>query len=105
MPQPRSNEPKPLTEPADLLRLIGRFFATLILYIFALTYLFKQDMGGALILAIFALLMQFWTMSLWRNLRDQRIAAKATRDSCLASAATRREQSAEPSSPGSEAAG
>ncbi|MDX1934307.1 MAG: hypothetical protein SFU56_17025 [Capsulimonadales bacterium] len=72
-----TRKPKPLTDPADLLRLGGRFFGTLILYVISFSYLIKQDYPGAAAMALLAIALQIWTIRLWRYLRDQRVAARA----------------------------
>lgn len=76
-PPPRPDAP--LTDPADLLSLAGRFFGSIILSFFALLCLVKHEYGALVGTAAGSLFLQWMTVRQWRRLRDERIAAKAAR--------------------------
>ncbi len=72
---------KPLTNPADIMTLLGRFGACIVLMGMTIAYLFKgkQYVVFGLILAVISLVCNLATAKLWRRLRDERIAAEAER--------------------------
>ena len=70
---------KPLTDPADLFRLLGRFGASVAAFFITLINFFMQRWMEGAIFAFVSLILQLWTLQLWRRLRNERIAAKAER--------------------------
>ena len=70
---------KPLTDPADLFRLLGRFGASLALFLITIVHLAMQRWVEAAVVGLISMGMQFWTLQLWRRLRKEREAAKAAR--------------------------
>jgi hypothetical protein len=74
---------KPLTNPADLFALLARFVAANILLVATFMYLIQGQRDRAIVTAVVSLLFQLWTISLWRKLRDLRLAAKADRAAAL----------------------
>jgi hypothetical protein len=81
MSEPVATPPKepPLTDPADVWRLVGRFFCTLVLSFVAASYLLRRDSVGAGVFAIAALISQAMTIRLWRHLSARRAAAQKER--------------------------
>jgi hypothetical protein len=71
---------QPLTRPADLLMLFGRYIASLILLVFTLIHILQQNVGGAVFTGLASLFLLWTTFLLWRRLRNERMAAKAARD-------------------------
>jgi hypothetical protein len=71
---------KPLTDPADVLRLLGRYLASLVLLVATLVHIFQGNVVGAAFAGIASLVLLWTTFLLWRRLRAERMAAKAARD-------------------------
>ena len=69
----------PLTDPADLLALAGRFLGSVILTFFSILCLVRHTYEAMIGTAAGALFLQFLTVKLWRKLRDERIEAKIAR--------------------------
>jgi hypothetical protein len=69
----------PLTKPADLLMLFGRYIASLVLLVSTLVHIFQRNVVGAAFAGTASLLLLWTTVRLWRRLRDERMAAKAAR--------------------------
>jgi hypothetical protein len=84
---PEERLQKPLTEPADILLLLGRYFASLIMGCLACTYLMQQNLTAASVYGGISLGLQFWTVLLWRRLRRERRVAEAERAALLESIA------------------
>jgi len=80
MPSRTDPSTKPLTKPADLLILFGRYLASLVLIVATLIHLFQQNYVGAAIAGSASLFLMWATVRLWRRLRDERIAARAARE-------------------------
>ena len=72
---------KPLTDPIDLLALLGRVLGTLVLLLVSATLLFRHQ-WSALYLSVPAMFaMQFLTIRFWRKLRDERLEGEKKRQS------------------------
>ena len=69
--------PRPLTNPADLFALLGRFVACLVMYGFTLTYAIQGRLPQVLLFGAGGLLLQFTSIRLWRRLRKERAEAEA----------------------------
>lgn len=69
--------PKPLTDPVDLLTLLGRGVICLVLAALTIALLVRQVFGFALFVGIISLIVQRMTYKLWKRLRDERMAAQA----------------------------
>lgn len=71
--------PAPLTDPADLWTLLGRFCASLILTTMTIVNLFAHHYLLAAFTGIASFLFQRAAIRLWRRLRDERIEKSAAR--------------------------
>jgi hypothetical protein len=69
MPNPPS---KPLTDPADLLTLIGRFVAGIVMNLFIVWSITKQSWWSVSLFTIASLIIHRATISLYRRLRQER---------------------------------
>jgi hypothetical protein len=69
----------PLTDPADLFALLGRFVGTAVLFVVSATLLLRQEWRSLAFSAPAMFVMQFMTIRLWRKLRDERAAAERER--------------------------
>jgi hypothetical protein len=67
---------RPLTEPADLFRLLGLFGASVAVFFVGFVNLVLQRWTEGIVFGVAALILQFGTMRIWRKLRDERIAKK-----------------------------
>lgn len=79
MSEPRTR-PEPLTDPADLFNLIGRFFLTLVLNVLILFSLFQRNFVSVAVLSLASLFMHRATILLWKRLRNERLAAEQERE-------------------------
>ncbi len=68
---------KPLTDPVDLITLLGRGVICLVLAALTIVLLVRQVFAFALFVGIVSLVVQRMTYKLWKRLRDERIAAQA----------------------------
>jgi hypothetical protein len=68
---------RPLTDPADLFRLLGRFTCALFLSALTVVYIVKRDMPGILFFAVASIIAQGATLRLWKKLVAERQAAIA----------------------------
>ena len=65
---------KPLTDPADLWKLIGRFSASFVLMRFMLQYVWRQNTVGIVLCGVLSVGMQISALSLRKKLvRDREI--------------------------------
>lgn len=81
MPNPPS---KPLTDPADLLTLIGRFVAGIVMNLFIVWSITKQSWWSVSLFTIASLIIHRATISLYRRLRQERAERVAQLESELA---------------------
>jgi hypothetical protein len=70
---------KPLTDPADLITLLGRFMACGVLFILTVVALCMRYFTLGIGMALFSLFWQRATLKMYRRLRDERAAAEADR--------------------------
>jgi hypothetical protein len=71
---------KPLTDPADLFRLLGRFSCALMLTVFAVIYIIKKELAPTLFFGIASIVAQGAAVRLWKKLSSERQAAIAERE-------------------------
>jgi hypothetical protein len=69
----------PLTDPAELVALLGRFVACVVMFILTIAAFVKHATLIGVGIAIFSLFYQRATLRMWRRLRDERMAAEAAR--------------------------
>jgi hypothetical protein len=69
--------PEPVTDPADLINLIGRFVLTLVLNVLIVLALLRREWISVGVLSLVSLYVHRVTILLWRRLRDERIEALA----------------------------
>ena len=69
----------PITDPADLWTLIGRFVAGQVLNVLVVACLLRKAMLPALLLAVTSLFVHRALVKLWRKLSAERVAALAAR--------------------------
>lgn len=81
MPNPPS---KPLTDPADLLTLIGRFVAGIVMNLFIVWSITKQSWWSVSLFTIASLIIHRATISLYRRLRQERADRVAQLESEMA---------------------
>ncbi len=81
MPNPPS---KPLTDPADLLTLIGRFVAGIVMNLFVVWSITKQSWWSVSLFTIASLIIHRATISLYRRLRQERAERVAQLESEMA---------------------
>jgi hypothetical protein len=81
MPNPPS---KPLTDPADLLTLIGRFVAGIVMNLFIVWSITKQSWWSVSLFTIASLIIHRATISLYRRLRQERAERVAQLESEMA---------------------
>lgn len=89
MRRPATDDPitRPLTDPADLFTLLGRFMATVVLFMMTVAFLVNDEPSKRVFAIPFGtvtLLVQFAAIRLWRRLRDERLAAKEARAQAIA---------------------
>lgn len=70
---------EPLTDPADLLALLGRFMAACVLMVMTLALLLQKQYALATITGGVTLFLQLATTRTWRRLREERFAKQAER--------------------------
>ncbi|MGC4043874.1 MAG: hypothetical protein QM758_08700 [Armatimonas sp.] len=70
---------KPLTDPADLFRLFGRFICAVLLTVFAVIYIVKADVAKLVFFSIASIVAQRATLKLWKELVAERQTALAER--------------------------
>lgn len=90
---------EPLTSPADLWMLFGRYMASLILMLMTIVFIIHPDPTRRVFAVPFgcvSLLLQFATIRLWRRLRDERLLAKEARAETLAAQQTSEKKAAKP---------
>jgi hypothetical protein len=78
---------KPLTDPAELFTLFGRFVAAWILTFMTVAFLINGDDNKRIFAVPFgcaSLIVQFATVRLWRKLSRERLANKVAREEALA---------------------
>ena len=63
---------KPLTDPADLWKLIGRFSASFVLMMFMLQYVWRQNTLGIVLCGVLSVGMQISALSLRKKLIQDR---------------------------------
>ncbi len=71
---------KPLTDPSDLFRLLGRFTCALMLTVFTVLYIIKKELPPTLFFAIASIVAQGATIRLWKKLSAERQAALLERE-------------------------
>ena len=71
---------KPLTDPTDLMTLLGRFGACFVLFLLTVVSFFQRHLVLGLVMAVASLFTQRATIRLWRRLRDERVLADVARD-------------------------
>jgi len=81
-----SSPPKPLTDPADLLTLIGRFVAGIVMNLFIVWSITKQNWWSVSLFAVASLILHRATIGLYRRLRKERAERVAQLESELMSA-------------------
>ena len=69
MPNP---SPQPLTDPADLLTLIGRFAAGIVMNLFIVWGITKQNWWSVSLFTVASLIIHRATIGLYRRLRRER---------------------------------
>jgi hypothetical protein len=74
-----SEKAAPLTDPVDLIALLGRFIGTVVLFIVSGTLLLRHEWRGLAFSAPAMFVMQFLTIRLWRKLRDERVEKEKLR--------------------------
>jgi hypothetical protein len=77
--KPTTNQ-EPLTDPADLLALLGRFMAACVLMVMTLALLLQRHYMIAIITGGVTLLLQLATTRTWRRLREERLTKLAERE-------------------------
>jgi hypothetical protein len=80
VPQTQKETSRPLTEPADLMALIGRFCATCVLGTLTVAFFWRGERLYGVVLAIVTLILQVLTVRLWRHLREERAAKVAEQE-------------------------
>jgi uncharacterized protein (DUF58 family) len=70
---------KPLTDPVDLVALLGRLVGATVLFLVSATFLFSKNWRGLAFSAPAAFVMQYLTIRLWRKLRDERVEGEKLR--------------------------
>jgi hypothetical protein len=78
-PAVEAGREKPLTDPTELMTLLGRFGACAALLVVTVAAFVKQNLPLGLVLALVSLIVQRATVKLYRRLRDERITAEADR--------------------------
>ena len=68
---------KPLTDPAELLTLLGRVVICFVLAALTISLLVKQQIAFALFVGAISLFVQRITIKMWRRMRDERQEAEA----------------------------
>jgi uncharacterized SAM-binding protein YcdF (DUF218 family) len=68
---------QPITDPADLINLIGRFVLTLVLNVLIVLALLRREWVSVGVLSLVSLYVHRVTILLWRRLRDERVEALA----------------------------
>jgi|GEM_PF-5172518 hypothetical protein len=88
-------KPEPLTDPADLLALLGRFMSGSFLMIMTGVLILRQVWVMAAICGVLTILLQLSTTQLWRKLREERqekLAARAEQSGISKSDISNREE-------------
>ena len=78
--------PEPLTDPADLLTLIGRFAAGIVMNLFIVWSITKQNWWSVSLFTIASLILHRATIGLYRKLRKERAERVALLQSNMESA-------------------
>jgi hypothetical protein len=78
--QPPATNHQSLTDPVDLLALLGRFSAAVFLFLVTIALLGLKRYDIAILTGGGSLLLQLATHRMWRRLRDERLAKIAERD-------------------------
>lgn len=79
MPQNVRTRPAPLTDPAELWNLIGRFFLAQVLNFLLLMNLIQKNYGAVVLLGIASLIIHRMIVVLWKRLsreRQEKLAAQ-----------------------------
>jgi hypothetical protein len=82
-PKPAAPE-EPLTDPADLLMLLGRFVAACVLMVMTLALLLQREYTTAMVVGAVTFILQISTTRTWRRLREERLAKKEAREAARA---------------------
>lgn len=97
---PRLPVEKPLTDPADLMQLLGRMLASTVLFCLTIFWILRtvldhnvKNVTMLTTTGIISLMLQRATVKLWRRLRDERMEAEAARAAEKAAAASVPEES------------
>lgn len=72
MPQNVRTRPEPLTDPAELWNLIGRFFLAQVLNFLLLLNLYQKNFGAAAMLGVASLIVHRMAIVLWKRLSRER---------------------------------
>lgn len=88
-PSPNA-KPESITNPADLLVLLGRFSAGSFLFLMTMALIFMKRYDVAILTGGASLLLQVATHRLWRRLRDERLAKLAERAAAVDPIETRK---------------
>lgn len=80
----RTAKQEPLTDPADLLALLGRFMAACVLMVMTFALLLQRHYVIGMVTGAVTLFLQMATTHTWRRLRNERLAKLAEREAALA---------------------